>query len=390
MLSLGAVGAEHHPWKVLIVVAILSIASLYGAMNLGTDFSESDFLPQDTESYQIMDYIMDNFNASGMEESYVLVKGEITSPTLLTSMDASLKNMEDDQYLSMVSSQNIVYLIRTTASRDANFSELVNSLDTNGDGLPDSNVNQVYDYLYQHEERTKYVLHRDDSGQYDSTLIRVKPTSSSNSEHEVLYNELLEDIVPLKDAGFYAQVTGGSIMTYTITTSLQASQWNSLILTLVITILVLSIAFWYERRSLMLGVITTLPVLIALLWSMGIMYLIGMDFNMMTVTITSLTIGLGITYAIHLSHRFVEELDERSPEEAARITVVNTGSAIFGAAATTMGGFGVLMLSSMPPMQDFGIIATMSIFLSFLLSVFVLPTFLVMWARKKKIAPDGS
>jgi predicted RND superfamily exporter protein len=173
-------------------------------------------------------------------------------------------------------------------------------------------------------------------------------------------------------------------MTYTITSSLQNSQWNSLILTLIVSLIVLTSVFWYRERSLFLGTITTLPVVIALLWSMGVMYLIGMNFDMMTVTITALTIGLGITYSIHLSHRFVEELETKEPEDAIKSTVMNTGSAIFGAAATTMGGFGVLMLSSMPPMQDFGIIATLSILLSFLLSVFVLPTFLVMWARKKK------
>ncbi len=382
-LSLGAIAAEQHPWKVIAVVLILSVASLYGAMNLGTDFSESDFLPQNTQSYEILNYITGNFNASGMEESYVLIKGNITSPELLLAMEETLHKMEDDKYLSVANSQNLVYLIKSRENSDSNFSELVKTLDTNGDGLPDSHLQKVYDYLYVHDEKTKYILHRTREGMYDSTLIRVKPTSESNSQHAVLYNQLLDDIKPLKEEGFYAQVTGGSIMTYTITNSLQKSQWNSLILTLILTLLILVIVFGYQRKSVMLGIITTLPVLIALLWSMGIMYLIGMNFDMMTVTITSLTIGLGITYAIHLSHRFVEELDERSPEEAARITVVNTGSAIFGAAATTMGGFGVLMLSSMPPMQDFGIIATMSILLSFLLSVFVLPTFLVMWARKK-------
>ncbi|GEM_PF-3256396 len=390
-LSAGAVGAEHHPWKVIAVVIILSLGAFYGAMNLSTDFSESDFLPQDTESYHILSYITDNFNSSGMEESYILVKGDMTSPELLVSMDQTLKNMEDDRYVSTADSQNIVYLIKNTAARDANFSVMINNLDINGDGLPDSGIKQVYDYLFEHEEGAKYVLYRTDDGTYKSTLVRFKPTSQTNSQHAVLYGELKSDIIPLKDAGFSAVITGASIMTYTITSSLQHSQWNSLILTLIMSLAVLTFVFWHQKRAPMLGIISTLPVLIALLWSMGIMYLIGMNFDLMTVSITSLTIGLGITYSIHLTHRFTEELETKRPEEAMRVTVLNTGSAIFGAAATTMGGFGVLMLSSMPPMQNFGMIATLSILLSFLLSVFVLPTFLVMWARRKKeTGTDGS
>ncbi len=388
-LAMGSIGAERHPWKVLIVVLIISLASMYGAMNLGTDFSETDFLPQDTESYQIMNYISTNFNTSGMEESYVLIKGDVESPQLLKAIDEAAKNMDNDTYLSTLNAQNIVYLIRSEASRDSNFSALVNSLDTDGDGLPDSNVGEVYDYLYAHSEKTQYVLCMK-NGTYVSTLMRVKPTSETSSQDSIMYDQLKQDIKPIKELGYYAVITGGSVMSYIITSSLQRSQWNSLILTIVFSLIILTLVFWYERRAPILGLITTLPVVIALLWSMGIMYLIGMNFDMMTVSITALTIGLGITYSIHLTHRFTEELEEKKPEEAMRSTVLNTGSAIFGAAATTIGGFGVLMLSDMPPMRDFGLIATLSILLSFLLSVFVLPTFLVMWARRRNGKEENS
>lgn len=386
ILALGATGAEHHPYKVIGVVAILSLASLYGAANLGTDFSETDFMPENSPMAETMTYIMDHFNSSGLEESYVLVKGDITSPDILTAIEETRNNIENDRYTSSSEADtgDISTLIKDVAQSNATFGAIVSSLDTDNDGLPNSNLTQVYDWLYEHDERTKYLLYRDADGRYLNTVIRVKSTSHSNSQHAVLYSDLKKDIKPLKDAGFEATITGGSLMIYTITTSLQNSQWNSLLITLIVSLIILSIVFYYLRKSLLLGAITTLPVVIALLWSMGIMYLIGMNFNMMTVTITALTIGLGITYSIHLTHRFLEELDRSSPEDAARTAVEYTGSSIFGAAATTMGGFGVLMLSSMPPLRQFGQIATMSILFSFLLSVFILPTFLVVWTKWKK------
>ena len=386
ILALGAIGAEHHPYKVIGVVAVLSLASIYGAVNLGTDFSETDFMPRNSPMAETMTYVMNNFNSSGMEESYILVKGDVTSPDVLTAIEATRNNMENDRYVSSSESDDgdISILIKDVAKSNATFSAMISSFDTNGNGLPDSNIVQVYDWLYEHDERTRYILYRDDNGEYRSTIMRVKSTSQSNSQHAVLYSDLKEDIKPLKDSGFGVTITGGSLLTYTITTNLQNSQWNSLIITLIISVIILSVVFYYLRKSLLLGAITTLPVVIALLWSMGIMYLIGMDFNMMTVTITALTIGLGITYSIHLSHRFLEELNKSPPEEAARTAVEFTGSSIFGAAATTMGGFGVLILSSMPPLRQFGQIATMSILFSFLLSVFILPTFLVVWAKWKK------
>jgi predicted RND superfamily exporter protein len=327
-------------------------------------------------------YLVNNFNASGMEESYVLIKGNITSPTLLKAMDQTLENMVDDRYITFVGTKSIVSVIRTRSALDSNFSLLVSQYDEDGDGLPDSHVKDIYDYLYENDDNARLVLKKED-GSYKSTLIRVKPTSQGNSEHEILYEELKEDIVPLIDAGYYAEVTGGPVAMYVITDSLERSQWNSLLLTLILTMLILAIVFYFLVKSILIGVLTSLPVMIALLWSMGVMYLIGMNFNVLTITITSMTIGLGITYAIHLGHRFVEELKEHSPEKAIERTVMNTGSSIMGAVGTTIGGFGVLILSTMPPMRDFGIIAVMAILLSFILTVFVLPSFLIIWAKRR-------
>jgi len=94
---------------------------------------------------------------------------------------------------------------------------------------------------------------------------------------------------------------------------------------------------------------------------------------------------LGITYAIHITHRFLEDWEkEKDILEALKKTVRHTGTSVFGAAATTMAGFGTLGLSSMPPIRQFGEISAISIFYSFLLSVFILPTFLYFWAKWKE------
>ena len=215
-------------------------------------------------------------------------------------------------------------------------------------------------------------------------LIIVRSTASTDKENKKLYNEIIEDIKPIKEVGLKATVTGTNLLTYHILDLLQNSQWNSLIVTIIASLIVLVAVFYYESRSWILGVITTLPVVIAMLWLVGTMYLLGIGFNVLTVTTTSLTIGLGITYSIHITHRFLEDWRrEEKIEDAIGKTVRHTGTAIFGAAATTMAGFGTLMLSSMPPIRQFGEIATLSILYSFILAVFILPSFLYVWAERR-------
>ena len=167
--------------------------------------------------------------------------------------------------------------------------------------------------------------------------------------------------------------------------SLNDSQIRSLIITLIISLLVLTIVFWYKWRSLVLGPITLAPVAFCVIWTLGTMYLAGIPLNIMTLTIACLTIGLGITYGIHISSRFLEDLEQfDNIDDACRSTVSHTGTALFGAAATTIGGFGLLVFALMPPLQQFGGITALTILYSFLTSVFVLPTFLVMWAKRQK------
>ena len=57
--------------------------------------------------------------------------------------------------------------------------------------------------------------------------------------------------------------------------------------------------------------------------------------------------------------------------------------ALFGAAATTMVGFGLLVFVVLPPIQQFGGISALAILFSFFASVFVLPSILSLWARVK-------
>jgi len=57
---------------------------------------------------------------------------------------------------------------------------------------------------------------------------------------------------------------------------------------------------------------------------------------------------------------------------------------LFGAAATTIAGFGLLVFALMPPLQQFGGITALTIFYSFIASVFILPAVIAIWAKWRK------
>jgi predicted RND superfamily exporter protein len=120
------------------------------------------------------------------------------------------------------------------------------------------------------------------------------------------------------------------------------------------------------------------------------MYILDISLNIMTLMVTSLTIGIGVDYGIHISHRFSEDIEVfDNISDAIHNTVTHTGLALFGGATTTIAGFGLIAFASMPPIAQFGRITALTILYSSIASVFVLPTFLILWAKSKKRKDEG-
>lgn len=124
------------------------------------------------------------------------------------------------------------------------------------------------------------------------------------------------------------------------------------------------------------------PVVIALAWLLGTMAVLDIPFNSETVVITSLAIGLGVDYSIHVSERFVDERARHdSLADALSTALTGTGGALLGSAVTTASGFGVLALALSPPLQRFGIVTGLSIVYAFVACMTVLPCLLVIRER---------
>lgn len=406
-MASGAIAAEHHPKAVVAIVVIVTIAMVGGALQLSTEFAMEDFLPKELDITKNIKFMTEEFEVAGgeAEEVSILVKGDISNPEILRGIDQTIDNMKDDEWVIKIEDnvdvESILSLMEDYATftpgvQDTRFNQTFSIMYSNvmDDGIPRENatstqIKSLYDWLYTNAEKdVKYVLHRSNSSyssDYDGAVLRISVnTGEKEDKIWTLYDDLKDDKLPLESSAVTI-VTGRLILMNVIMDALKDSQTRSMIITLIVSFIILSIIFWFGKRSFILGGITLLPVTLCIAWTLGTMYLVGIPLNVMTITIASLTIGLGVTYGIHITHRFLEDIERHdSIDEACRSTVSHTGTALFGAAATTIAGFGLLVFALMPPLQQFGAIAALAILYSFLASVFILPTFLVMWAKWKK------
>jgi len=399
-LAKGAVAAEHHAYTVIAVVVAVSLISTVLASQLETEFDFTEFLPEGSEMTDDIIYMVDNFDF-GTEQSNILIRGDITDPDVLVAMNETENNILNDRYINEDEPiESILTLMRTVAggqfiingsmATDPVFAGMYAAADTNDDGVPNTNVDGLFDYLRLDDRyafSTVRVLHYNEDGEYDGAVIRVSVNSQNAGKAKEISDDLEKDIAPLEREGSVDKttVTSGPVLIHYIINSIEVSGMQSLVISIVVAGIILTLVFYITDRSLVLGIITEIPVILVIAWVFASMYIIGMPLNVMTIMIASLTVGLGITYGIHVTHRFVEDLGNLNDiDEATRSTVVNTGTALFGAAITTIGGFGILMLSPIPPMKKFGAITALAIFFSLIASIFVLPTFLTIWAKYVK------
>ncbi len=397
-VQIGATSATKYSTPIVVFAVLLSAVSFYSLTEIDTEFDFMDFLPDELEETQTINYLFENFNFSS-SSSNVLTEGLVATGPVLQGIYASERNMDDASDVVKKGERAdtrspittiMKYVDPTSPVYDANLDAVYQTTEPDANGIPTENVPELFNAFYAHPSAARDiagVVHINDKGEYDAAIISVSVHEPSDGG-ELLAQDLNDAIKPLtklkdKDQLDEAIVTDGPVLTYLTISAMNAAGLNSVLATVVLAMVLLIVTYYAFYRTWMVGLLSTIPIMLVIGWVYGSMYLLNIPLNVVTIMISALTIGLGITFAIHISHRFLEDLQTKPWKTALCDTVGHTGAALFGAAATTIGGFGILTFSVLPPMAQFGIVTALSIFYSFLASVFVLPSFLAIWARRK-------
>jgi hopanoid biosynthesis associated RND transporter like protein HpnN len=123
--------------------------------------------------------------------------------------------------------------------------------------------------------------------------------------------------------------------------------------------------------------IVLLPVVVGSIWTVGIMGLLGIAFNLANLVILPLIIGIGVVNGVHIVHRYREEKDKNI-----NILSKSTGRGVVLSSLTTMIGFGSLTVADYQGVYSLGLILTLGVGCCLLASITVLPCVLKHCADK--------
>jgi len=403
VLRVGVSVGERAPRVFLALVLVITAASGGYAAGISTSFSQEDFLPpEETPDYleelpepfapsdytavATLNFLEEKFTASQGGSVTVYVEGDMEDSTRLEE----LYRMGDDPPSTFVSddgraeSQSIVTVIKQRAASDPEFRRLVNRNDRNANGVPDDNLGEIYDYLLSSSSREQALQYLSE----DRRSTQVVYSTEADADQSAVTADGRAVADRYRDTSGISVATGSTVVFAAVSDLIFVSAVQSLAVALSLTVVFLLVIYGVLEGLPSLGLVNTIPIIASVALVAATMRLGGIAFNAFTATILSLTIGLGIDYSVHVVHRFIDERREHDLFTALERTVRGTGGALLGSMLTTTTGIGVLVFSVLSILGQFGTLTALSILYSFLTSMLVLPSALVVWDRLKGHDPD--
>ena len=156
------------------------------------------------------------------------------------------------------------------------------------------------------------------------------------------------------------------------------SLFDSQIMSLGFVMLIIAAMFLILFKSIALMIIGIVPNLISALLVLGIMGIMNLPLDMMTITIAAITVGIAVDNSIHYIYRFKEELKVcKDYEKTILICHSTISKAIFFTGITVIFGFSILILSNFIPTIIFGVLTGFAMFVALIAVLTLLPRMLI-------------
>lgn len=375
------------PVPFLVVIGVVTLLLGMASTRLDTAFDTRDFLSSDGEVRAHLETLDAAFGGDS-DSVKVLIEAEITDDRTVRNILDFTAAFDDDLRrpegvvgsIESSLSQLLIDWVTDDGTLGDNYDSELESISTAASEfrLDPEKIQALLDRLEELDPSgfSRVAVNNPDG--LDTLLIEFQSLSGDQERTARMVDDL-EGLWfgPEEDL----TVTSNDVVGLDVVNAMTESQTESIITTMMAALIILALFFWITLRRPSLSFIAVVPIFMVLLWVLGTMALVGIPYNVITALITALSIGIGVDYTIHIIHRYQEEFEHsRDPEEAARRTLKTTGSALLGSALTTALGFGVLMLSSLTPFQQFGVVTALTILYALVAAIVVVPPAMIVWA----------
>ena len=353
----------------MIITVIIILISLAGLPRVEIDSNFINFFAEDSQPRIAYDFVRDKF--SGSESVEIIIEADnVTQPEILQAMDA----FQDDLYETGLVG-NPTSLVDIVARTHNALNEEVENR------IPD-NPNLISQYLLLIEMEDSEYLERFLTFEEDGARIQAMVTDTSNQGIEKLMtavDELGEK--HFAELELEQTSTGIIVLIDALAEMIVEGQLSSIFTALIAVFFIVYLLL----RSWQGSILSVLLVALLTLLNFGIMGWTGIELDVVTALISSIGIGVGIDYSIMIYSRYLEEKEKNvTTEQAVETTISTIGSAILSNAVAVVSGFIILIFSSFPPFNYFGILVTTLMLAAAAGAIFLMPAVILELAKIRR------
>ncbi len=206
-----------------------------------------------------------------------------------------------------------------------------------------------------------------------STLIAVTidPMVLDSKFRDILFAKIDKEVAAFHDkTGIPVHKSGLPYIRANSTTKVKREIQIFLFLSILITSLILYLFF----RSFKATLYSMMVVCVGVVWSVGIQSMFGYEITILTGLIPPLMVVIGIPNCVFLLNKYHSEYKMHGNQMKALSRVIQKiGNAIFLTNTTTALGFATFIFTKSAILIEFGVLASIAIFVVFILSILIIP-----------------
>ena len=357
----------------IILFSIIFIFISLGIISLQVAPDSNRVLPEDHSFNKAIQIADSKFGGSKMIQ--VMFTGDAVDPTLLQRIETYSELLEKNPMIGKTASLSTILKEMSKALNDST-DAIWNQVPKTREGV--SQYLELYTMNADAADLERFVT-------FDNNHLLWSIQFKVGNLTEV--NQVLEQIRNiLKDEPNEFIIGGSSLIDKELSESVKTGQIYSMIFAFVAIFLLLALIF----KSMVAGLIGSIPLLFAVCCTFGIMGWTGIDLNIVTALLSSISIGLGVDFTIHIFWRLKRELAiGKSWKKAIQETITGIGRGISINAFSVMLGFSVLFFSAFPLIQSFAMLIIISLLFCLISALFLIPAICLTFKPKFLEKPEN-
>ena len=376
---------KRYPGTVLFIALVLSVFSIYSAVDLKFSPKMDNLLPQDLPLIQEFNEVVRKTGGSGPLVVVLENLDPIQSSEVIDHLANVFKKIPETQFVDseipkkFLKEKQLLLIPRSDLlALESLMTEAIDyARGQFGGFLEEETFNPVKlrklakDYQI-FEDIEPYHKGKQKNNYY--IFIKAKGTVTDTDFTKNFISRVQKEInksgVENKYKGLKVNLTGSMVVRLEENNFIQGDLKNAAVIA---AVLAMSIIFIYTRSWFSIPLIV-FPLIISLTYTFALAKLLIGHLNIISGFLVAILMGLGIDYGIHLYIRFKQELlKEKTIAEAVEVVVTQVGRSGLIAMLTTISVFSILSFSDFQGFSEFGKIATLGIICAFITYYFLFP-----------------